>query len=235
MPKSIMKKKIFLAILILVLVGAVFVVKGAVKTARNACIVKSLLNKIAASQSGIQSYPPPPQTLELTEEEVNAGLDLLCGGGNLIIQGLNFVKNFKSNNPAQTPTALPCQYFNNFKVKFLPGKYLASAKLLKPVKGNIEVEGTLALRDGRNVDVKFEKVLLDKQPASSETAAQLENIAQQEINGIAGRMKNLVLQKIAISEGKIVFEGIFSFDELLCSFGLKNYCSVEANGDYKIF
>ena len=79
MPKSIMKKKIFLAILILVLVGAVFVVKGAVKTAKNLCIVKGLFNKIAASQSGIQSYPPPPQTLELTEEEVNAGLDLCIG------------------------------------------------------------------------------------------------------------------------------------------------------------
>ena len=234
-----MKKKIFLAILILVLVGAVFVVKGAVKTARNACIVKSLLNKIAASQSGIQSYPPPPQTLELTEEEVNAGLDLLCGLGNPVIQGLNFVKNLtggKESAPIQLETiVLPCQYFRDFKIKFSDGKYLARARLLKPLQGNIEVEGMLSLRDERNVDVKFEKVLLDKQPVSPETAAQLENIAQQEINGIAGRMKYLALQRVAISEGKIVFEGIFSFDELLCSFGLKNYCSVEANGDYKIF
>jgi hypothetical protein len=91
------------------------------------------------------------------------------------------------------------------------------------------------LRDERNVDIKFEKVLLDNQPASPETASQLENIAQQEINGIAGKMKDLALQEITASEGKIIFKGIFSFDELLCSFGLKDYCSIKANEDYKIF
>jgi len=224
-----MKKKILLAILILVLVGAVFVVKGTVKTAKNVVVVKGLLNKIAASQSGIRAYPPQPQILELTEEEVNAGLDLLCGLGNPIIQGVNFVKNLtggKEPTPIQPEMiVLPCQYFRGFKINFSDGKYLVNARLLKPLQENIEVEGTLFLRDERNIDVKFEKVLLNNQPASPEIASQLENIAQQEINGIAGRMKDLALQEITVSEGKIVFEGIFSFDELLCSFGLKDYCS----------
>ncbi|MDP3093861.1 MAG: hypothetical protein Q8N16_03790 [bacterium] len=234
-----MKKKILLAILILVLIGTVFIVKGAVRTAKNAVIVKGLLVKIAAGQSGIQAYPPVPTTLELTEEEVNAGLDLLCGLGNPIIQGVNFVKNLtggKEPAPVQPETiVLPCQYFRDFKIKFSDSKYLAKARLLKPLQGNIEVEGTLALRNERNVDVKFEKVLLDSQPVSLETTAQLENIAQQEINGIAARMKDLALQEVTVSEGKIIFKGIFSFDELLCSFGLKNYCSIESNGDYEIF
>ena len=236
-----MKKKILFVILLVLVVTGVFVIKSGVQTTRNVVIVKGLFEKIAASQtlSGIQAYPPPPRTLEMTDEEVNAGLNLLCGLGNPVIQVVNFVKNLtggKEPTPIQPEIiALPCQYFRNFKVKLSNGKYLAKARLLKPVKGNVEVEGTLSLRDERNVDVKFEKVLLDNQPASPETASQLENIAQQEINGIAGRMKDLALQEITVSEGKIIFKGIFSFDELLCSFGLKNYCSVEANGDYKIF
>ena len=234
-----MKKKILFVILLVLVVTGVFVIKSGVQTTRNVVIVKGLLKKVAAGQGGIQAYPPSPRTLEMTDEEVNAGLDLLCSLGNPVIQGLNFVKNLtggKESAPIQLETiVLPCQYFRDFKIKFSDGKYLARARLLKPLQGNIEVEGMLSLRDERNVDVKFEKVLLDKQPVSPETAAQLENIAQQEINGIAGRMKYLALQRVAISEGKIVFEGIFSFDELLCSFGLKNYCSVEANGDYKIF
>lgn len=233
---KLMKKEVLFGIFVLVLVGVVFLVKNGIEATRNAIIVKGLLEKIAAGQGGIQAYPPPPRTLELTEEEVNAGMDLLCGAGNPIIQGLDLLKNFRKlkipfpqkelpTNPGQPiPIALPCQYFQNFQVKFLPGKYSASARLLKPVRGNIEVEGTLLPRDERNVDVKFEKVLLDNQPASPETAAQLESIAQQEINSITERMKYLAIQEIAISKGKIVFEGIFSFDELLCSFGLKNYC-----------
>jgi len=227
-----MKKKIFFVILLVLAVAGVFIIKSGIETAKNAVIVKGLLVKIAAGQSGIRAYPPLPQTLELTEEEVNAGLDLLCSLGNPIIQGMNFVKNLtggKEPTPIQPEMiVLPCQYFRDFKVKFSDGKYLAKARLLKPLRGNIEVEGTLALRDEKNVDVKFEKVLLNNQLASSETVAQLENIAQQEINGIAARMKDLVLQEITVSEGKIVFEGIFSFDELLCSFGLKNYCSTGA-------
>jgi len=230
-----MKKKILFVILLVLVVTGVFVIKSGVQTTRNVVIVKGLFEKIAASQtlSGIQAYPPPPRTLEMTDEEVNAGLNLLCGLGNPVIQVVNFVKNLtgcKEPTPIQPEIiALPCQYFRNFKVKFSNGKYLAKARLLKPVKGNVEVEGTLSLRDERNVDVKFEKVLLDNQPASPETASQLENIAQQEINGIAGRMKDLALQEITVSEGKIIFKGIFSFDELLCSLGLKNYCPIEAN------
>ena len=234
-----MKKKILFVVLLILAVAGAFIIKSGVEAARNAIIVKGLFEKISNLAGGIQAYPPQPQILELTEEEVNAGLDLLCSLGNPVIQGMNFVKNLtggKESAPIQPETiVLPCQYFRDFKVKFLPGKYLASAKLLKPVKGNIEVEGTLALRDERNIDVNFEKVLLDNRPASAEIASQLENIAQQEINGITERMKDLSLQRVAISEGKIVFEGIFSFDELLCSFGLKNYCQVESNGDYEIF
>ncbi len=227
-----MKKKILFVVLLVVAIAGAFIIKSGVEAARNAIIVKGLFEKISNLAGGIRAYPPQPQTLELTEEEVNAGLDLLCGLGNPVIQGMNFVKNLtggKESAPIQPETiVLPCQYFRDFKVKFSDGKYLAKARLLKPLQGNIEVEGTLALRDERNVDVKFEKVLLNNQLASSETVAQLENIAQQEINGIAARMKDLVLQEITVSEGKIVFEGIFSFDELLCSFGLKNYCSTGA-------
>ncbi len=234
-----MKKKILFVVLLVVAIAGAFIIKSGVEAARNAIIVKGLFEKISNLAGGIRAYPPQPQTLELTEEEVNAGLDLLCGLGNPVIQGMNFVKNLtggKESAPIQPETiVLPCQYFRDFKVKLLPEKYIASAKLLKPVKGNIEVEGTLSLRDERNVDVKFEKVLLNNQPASPEIASQLENIAQLEINGIAARMKNLALQKVAISEGKIIFEGIFSFDELLCSFGLKDYCSIGSNGDYEIF
>ena len=224
-----MKKKILFVILLVLVVTGVFVIKSGAETARNVVIVKGLLKKVAAGQGGIQAYPPPPRTLEMTDEEVNAGLDLLCGLGNPIIQGVNFVKNLtdgKEPTPIQPEMiVLPCQYFRGFKINFSDGKYLVNARLLKPLQENIEVEGTLFLRDERNIDVKFEKVLLNNQPASPEIASQLENIAQQEINGIAGRMKDLALQEITVSEGKIVFEGIFSFDELLCSFGLKDYCS----------
>ncbi len=231
-----MKKKILFVVLLVLAIAGVFIIKSGVEAARNAIIVKGLLERISVSQSGIQAYPPQPQALELTEEEVNAGLDLLCSLNNPIIQGVNFVKNLagsKEPTPIQLKMiVLPCQYFRNFKIKFSDGKYLAKAQLLKPVQGKIEVEGTLSLRDERNFDVKFEKVLIDNQPASLETAVQLENIAQQEINGIATKMKDLALQEITIYEGKIILKGIFSFDELLCSLGLKNYCSVQTNNNY---
>jgi hypothetical protein len=134
-----MKKKILFVILLVLVIAGAFIIKSGVETARNAAIVKGLFEKIATStsQGGIQPYPPLPATLEITEEEVNAGLDLLCGLGNPIIQGVNFVKNLtdgKEPAPIQPEIiVLPCQYFRDFKIKFSDDKYLAKARLLKPI------------------------------------------------------------------------------------------------------
>lgn len=194
-------------ILLPLLSGIFFTAKFAIETNKKVMVVKGLMGKLQTR--GIMAYPPPPRTVELTSEEVNDGLDLLCGPGKIALR----------TNP------LPCQFFRNFKIDFLPSKFIASAHLLKPLDAEITVDGRILLVNEKSLEVKFDKVDLDGKSAPPETVVQLEKTTQQEIDNALKQIKSLALENVTISQGKIAFSGIFSFDELLCSFGLKDYCS----------
>jgi len=220
-----MKKKILLVILILVLVGAVLAAMGAIKTVKNAMIVKGLLVKVSAGQNGIQSYPPLPATLEITDEEVNAGLDLLCNANQLVSIGQKLGLSIAKNLPINLASAaLPCQFFNNFKIEFGTAEYSATARLLEPAKGDVGIKGEISAAGQRNVQIIFKEANLNGQKVSSETMTLLENTANQEMNKILDQMRFVVIESIDVSPGKITIKGIFSLDELLCNFGVSSYC-----------
>lgn len=213
-----MKKKIFFAIiLVVVLAATIFVGNTAAKIIR----LKSLMDKVAAlsKTSGVAAYPPPPATLELTENEINDGVDLLCQAGYL----LSLAE--KMNIKTVPPESVFCQYFNGFKIKLSPDEFLVEGQLLKPVSGRLEARGRISLTGERNVRVDLLEAKLNGQEMEAASLALIQNLANQESNGFLDKFKYLVIERLELSSGKITASGIFSVDELFCNLGVESYCA----------
>lgn len=213
-----MKKKIFSVIVLVAILGAaIFVGTTAGKIIR----LKSLMDKVAAlaKTSGITAYPPPPATLELTENEVNDGVDLLCQAGYL----LSLAE--RMNIKTVPPPSVFCQYFNGFKIKFTSGEFSVEGRLLKPVSGRLEAKGKISLSGERNVRVDLLEAKLNGQTMEAASLALIQNLANQESNGFLSKFKYLSIEKLELSPGKITVSGVFSVDELFCNLGIESYCA----------
>lgn len=213
-----MKKKIFFAVLLVaVLATTIFVGSTAGKIIR----LKNLSDRLAAlsKNSGITAYPPPPATFELTENEINDGVDLLCQAGYL----LSLAE--RMNIKTVPPQSVFCQYFDGFKIKFASGEFSVEGQLLKPVSGRLEAKGKISLNGERNVRIDLLEAKLNGQAMEAASLALIQDLANQESNGFLNKLKYLSIEKLELSPGKLTINGVFSVDELFCNLGVQSYCA----------
>lgn len=104
--------------------------------------------------------------------------------------------------------------FENFQLKFIPVGFISSIRILKPIEVNITVFGTVSRRDGRGIDLEFERVYIGNVRTSfvgNRAAEEVEVI----INKNLVRMENFRIDELEILEGKIIFRGILDPEEII--------------------
>ena len=213
-----MKKKIF-PLIVLVAVFGIVIFAG--NTAAKIIRLKGLSDRITAlaGARGIVAYPPPPAILELTENEINDGLSLLCQADYLIalaekmkIKTLPIKSDF-------------CQYFDNFKIKISSGEFSIQGQLLKPALGQLEARGSISLVGARNVRIDLTEAKLSGRVIESTALMGMKKLANQESNAFLDKFEYLSIENLELQSGKTIISGIFSTDELFCNLGIQNYCA----------
>jgi hypothetical protein len=144
---------------------------------------KALQEKLEVTPLFNSAILPEPTTIEASDVEITSLLSL-----------------WAKNNP-DSP-------FQNPQVKFTKGKVWVSARIIKPIEGDVMMVGKLVKFNEKSLDVELEKMYLGNLPLPKTIRKQIEDQFEKWGNQQLASMRGLKIEKLEILDGKIRFSGL---------------------------